>query len=74
MMHLTSVLLPAPLPPSRACIVPGRTVIETLSSATSEPNRLVMPMADSPGAVGGRRGGVGVRRLPGRSTGVMRSP
>src|SRR5271170_7491394 len=51
MMHLTSVLLPAPLPPRRACMVPGRTVMETSSSATRDPKRLVTPMAERPGAL-----------------------
>ena len=42
-MHLTSVLLPAPFSPSSACTVPRASFSDTLSSATSEPNRLVIP-------------------------------
>ena len=34
---LTSVLLPAPLAPSRACTSPGRTAIDADSSATTAP-------------------------------------
>ena len=37
---LTSVLLPAPLAPSRAWISPGRTVRSTERSATTEPKLL----------------------------------
>ena len=50
-MHLTSVLLPAPLPPSSACIVPGphghRDIIQRLERAEM--------LADVQGGQTGRR-------------------
>ena len=49
-MHLTSVDLPAPFSPSSAWTVPGSTLIDTSSSATSEPKILVMPIVSSEGA------------------------
>ena len=40
MMHLTSVLLPAPFSPSSAWTVPRSSVSETSSSARTDPNGL----------------------------------
>src|SRR5262249_26877339 len=42
MMHLTSVLLPAPFSPSNACTLPRATFSDTSSSATKSPKRLVI--------------------------------
>src|SRR5262249_54433541 len=42
MMHLTSVLLPAPFSPSKACTLPRATFSDTSSSATKSPKRLVI--------------------------------
>src|SRR6187402_1657819 len=61
MMHLTSVLLPAPFSPSRACTVPGVSVNETSSSAIRSPKRLLMFLAAS-------RGG---SKLPGLTLATM---
>ena len=55
MMHLTSVLLPAPFSPSSAWNEPGRTFSSTLSSAAKSPNRMVMAMASTPSAPAGKR-------------------
>src|ERR1700677_1405990 len=49
MMHLTSVLLPAPFSPSKACTLPGSTRKETSSRARKLPNRLLRPSASSRG-------------------------
>src|SRR5581483_9486597 len=51
MMHLTSVDLPAPFSPSSAWNEPAGMSTLTLSSAVIAPNRLVMPIACSEGAV-----------------------
>src|SRR5579859_4158392 len=45
MMHLTSVLLPAPFSPSRARKQPGSSLSDTPESAWSEPNRFERPSA-----------------------------
>src|ERR1700730_6250958 len=50
MMHLTRVDLPAPFSPSSAWNAPASTLIDTSSSATSGPKRLVIPMVSSAGA------------------------
>src|ERR1700744_1885832 len=52
MMHLTSVLLPAPFSPRRAWKVPGGRVRETSSRTTREPKLFLMPRAASLGGVG----------------------
>src|SRR5579871_205154 len=49
MMHLTSVLLPAPFSPSSAWTEPRWSRNETLSSASTEPNCLEIPIASSAG-------------------------
>src|SRR5260221_9795822 len=41
MMHLTSVLLPAPFSPSSACTLPAASLSETPSSAVNAPKRFV---------------------------------
>src|SRR5579863_9425304 len=43
MMHLTSVLFPAPFSPSNACTDPEATLMDTLSKAVIAPKRFVMP-------------------------------
>ena len=54
MMHLTSVDLPAPFSPSSAWTVPASTLMDTSSSATSDPKILVIPTVSSEGArIGG---------------------
>src|SRR5258708_1505257 len=69
MMHLTRVLLPAPLPPRRAWKVPGGSLRETLSRATRGPKRLVMLMASRRGGALGSNIAFSDRawRLPGNS-------
>src|SRR6478735_2315537 len=58
--HLTSVLLPAPFSPRRACTDPGATFIVTLSIAVKAPNRLVSSKVSSASApVGGGMGSSG---------------
>src|SRR5579863_3535093 len=50
MMHLTSVLLPAPFSPSSAWKVPAAAFTDTLSSARKSANRLVIETASMPTA------------------------
>src|SRR5205809_752600 len=58
MMHLTSVLLPAPFSPIKAWKVPAGTLSEMLSFATNAPNRLVtLTNSRSCGLVGRGCGG-----------------
>src|SRR3569832_2807082 len=64
MMHLTSVLLPAPFSPSSACKVPGRTFSSTLSSARKSPKRIVIEMASMPNAPAGGGGSPMITRAP----------
>ncbi len=53
MMHFTSVLLPAPFSPSRACTVPRRRRSETSDSAISDPKCLLTDIASSARSAGG---------------------
>ena len=49
MMHLTSVLLPAPFSPRSACTDPRASFSDTFSSARTDPNCLEIPSASSAG-------------------------
>ena len=56
MMHLTSVLLPAPFSPSRAWKLPAGTFSDTWSSAVNSPKRLVIAIASTESARSGTSG------------------
>src|SRR5687767_8978107 len=58
MMHLTSVLLPAPFSPSNACTVPGSRRSDTSSSTVRPPKLFVIPRAWTRGGTP-RVGGTG---------------
>src|SRR6266516_6002110 len=65
-IKLKTVDLPAPLGPMMARISPGSTVMSTLSTATSAPNRRVSPLHSSSGTGGlpaAATGAAGTRRF-----------